>query len=61
MDDKTEEGEEASGSTEYQKRRKGEKGEMRKVPVPKHRYAQLKENWINIFTPVVKNLGLQIR
>lgn len=43
------------------KRTRGEKGEMRKVPVPKHRYGPLKENWVNILTPIVKNLGLQVR
>ncbi|CAD6195339.1 unnamed protein product [Caenorhabditis auriculariae] len=43
------------------KRSKGVKGELRVVPVPRHRYTPLKDNWVNIFTPVVKNLGLQIR
>uniref|UniRef100_A0A158P7A7 KH domain-containing protein n=1 Tax=Angiostrongylus cantonensis TaxID=6313 RepID=A0A158P7A7_ANGCA len=43
------------------KRSKGERGEMRKISVPKHRYTPLKENWVNIFTPIVKNLGLQVR
>uniref|UniRef100_A0A0R3PCV5 KH domain-containing protein n=1 Tax=Angiostrongylus costaricensis TaxID=334426 RepID=A0A0R3PCV5_ANGCS len=43
------------------KRSKGEKGEIRKISVPKHRYTPLKENWVNIFTPIVKNLGLQVR
>lgn len=35
--------------------------EMRKVPVPAHRYTPLKENWLKIFTPVVEHLQLQIR
>lgn len=37
------------------------KTEMRKVPVPAHRYSPLKENWLKIFTPVVEHLHLQIR
>jgi len=35
--------------------------EMRKVTVPRHRYAPLKENWMKIFQPVVEHLKLQIR
>ncbi|XP_029031490.1 RNA-binding protein PNO1 [Betta splendens] len=35
--------------------------EMRKVPVPAHRYTPLKENWLKIFTPIVENLHLQVR
>ena len=35
--------------------------EMRKIPVPTHRYTPLKENWMKIFTPVVEHLELQIR
>uniref|UniRef100_A0A8C4RCD4 RNA-binding protein PNO1 n=1 Tax=Eptatretus burgeri TaxID=7764 RepID=A0A8C4RCD4_EPTBU len=37
------------------------KCEMRKVPVPPHRYTPLKENWMKIYTPVVEHLQLQIR
>ncbi|KAG8228228.1 hypothetical protein J437_LFUL004353 [Ladona fulva] len=35
--------------------------ELRKIPVPSHRYGPLKENWMKIFEPVVKYLNLQIR
>ncbi|KAF0294185.1 RNA-binding protein PNO1 [Amphibalanus amphitrite] len=35
--------------------------EVRKIPVPAHRYTPLKENWMKIFTPVVEQLNLQIR
>lgn len=35
--------------------------EVRKVPVPSHRYTPLKENWMKIFSPVVEHLKLQIR
>ncbi|XP_071455199.1 RNA-binding protein pno1 [Hetaerina americana] len=35
--------------------------EMRKIPVPSHRYGPLKENWMKIFEPIVKYLNLQIR
>jgi len=35
--------------------------EIRKVPVPTHRYTPLKDNWLKIFTPIVENLKLQVR
>ncbi|XP_072035001.1 RNA-binding protein PNO1-like [Amphiura filiformis] len=35
--------------------------EMRKIPVPSHRYTPLKESWMKIFTPLVEHLKLQIR
>jgi len=34
---------------------------VRKVPVPSHRYSPLKENWLKLFTPIVEHLRLQIR
>ncbi|KAK2852997.1 hypothetical protein Q7C36_008198 [Tachysurus vachellii] len=40
---------------------KGGADEMRKIPVPSHRYTPLKENWLKIFTPIVENLQLQVR
>ncbi|XP_069810888.1 RNA-binding protein PNO1 [Dendropsophus ebraccatus] len=39
----------------------GDKDEMRKIPVPSHRYTPLKENWMKIFTPLVEHLQLQVR
>ncbi|KAM9476765.1 RNA-binding protein PNO1 [Clarias gariepinus] len=42
-------------------RLKGGADEMRKIPVPAHRYTPLKENWLKIFTPIVENLQLQVR
>jgi len=44
-----------------QKRGKADKTETRSVPVPPHRIAPLKTEWVKIFTPVVKHLGCQIR
>ncbi|KAJ8248042.1 hypothetical protein GJAV_G00237560 [Gymnothorax javanicus] len=40
---------------------KGGSDELRKVPVPAHRYTPLKENWLKIFTPIVEHLQLQVR
>ncbi|CAH1117243.1 unnamed protein product [Phaedon cochleariae] len=37
------------------------KDDVRRIPVPTHRYTPLKENWLKIFTPVVEHLQLQIR
>lgn len=37
------------------------KDDIRKIPVPAHRYSPLKENWLKIFTPIVEHLQLQIR
>ncbi|XP_063297489.1 RNA-binding protein PNO1 [Pelobates fuscus] len=39
----------------------GGREEMRKIPVPSHRYTPLKENWMKIFTPIVEHLQLQVR
>jgi len=36
-------------------------GEMRRVPIPPHRMAPLKKEWVNIFTPLTEMLGLQVR
>nr|QBH72712.1 hypothetical protein [Nicoletia phytophila] len=42
-------------------KRSSEFVEMRKVPVPAHRYTPLKENWMKIFEPIVEHLHLQVR
>ena len=34
--------------------------EVRKIPVPSHRYSPLKENWMKIFEPIVEHLKLQV-
>lgn len=43
------------------KRKKPSSTELRKIPVPSHRYSALKEHWLKIFTPIVEHLQLQIR
>jgi len=37
------------------------KPEMRKIPVPRHRYTPLKQNWLKIYTPIVEHLELEVR
>ncbi|WVR08752.1 pre-rRNA-processing protein PNO1 [Kwoniella sp. DSM 27419] len=37
------------------------KGEFRRVPIPPHRMTPLKKEWINLYTPMVEMLGLQVR
>jgi len=37
------------------------KAEIRRVAVPPHRQTPLRENWMNIYTPIVQNMKLQIR
>lgn len=39
----------------------GVKTEMRRIPVPPHRYAPLKDKWMEIYEPVVNQLHLQMR
>lgn len=35
--------------------------EMRKVPVPPHRFSPLRKQWMQLYEPVVRHLKLQIR
>ncbi|XP_059161077.1 RNA-binding protein pno1-like [Physella acuta] len=37
------------------------KGEIRRIPVPSHRYTPLQKDWLKIFTPIVENLKLNVR
>jgi len=39
----------------------GVRGELRKIPIPPHRYTPLKMNWAKLIEPVVEHLHLQIR
>lgn len=48
-------------TTPAKKRQRNSPTDLRKVPVPAHRYTPLKENWLKIFTPIVENLQLQVR
>jgi len=43
------------------KERLADGSEVRKIPVPSHRYTPLKENWMKIFEPIVEHLKLQVR
>ncbi|EFO22859.2 hypothetical protein LOAG_05624 [Loa loa] len=47
--------------THHKKHKNITNTEIRKVPVPPHRYSPLKEHWTKIVLPVVKQLHLQIR
>lgn len=35
--------------------------QFRRVPVPPHRMAPLRDNWLKIFTPIVEHMHLQVR
>lgn len=37
------------------------KGETRRISIPPHRFAPLKRDWINIYSPLTEILGLQVR
>ncbi|WVQ70815.1 pre-rRNA-processing protein PNO1 [Cryptococcus sp. DSM 104548] len=37
------------------------KNEFRRVPIPPHRMTPLKRDWVNLYTPMVEMLGLQVR
>lgn len=37
------------------------KNEFRRVPIPPHRMTPLKREWVNLYTPMVEMLGLQVR
>lgn len=39
----------------------GGKTEYRRVQVPAHRFTPLKEKWLEIYEPIVKNMKLQVR
>lgn len=37
------------------------KDEFRRIPIPPHRITPLKRDWVNLYTPMVEHLGLQVR
>jgi len=37
------------------------KNEFRRIPIPPHRITPLKRDWVNLYTPMVEHLGLQVR
>ncbi|WWD20855.1 pre-rRNA-processing protein PNO1 [Kwoniella shandongensis] len=37
------------------------KNEFRRIPIPAHRMTPLKREWVNLYTPMVEMLGLQVR
>ena len=37
------------------------KNEFRRIPIPAHRMSPLKRDWVNLYTPMVEMLGLQVR
>lgn len=56
------EGDDAKDDSEgKRKKRKVTYREVRKVPVPPHRYTPLKDQWPKIVFPIVKQLHLQVR
>lgn len=39
----------------------GGKVQYRLVPVPPHRFSPLKRHWMELYTPIVKHMNLQVR
>lgn len=39
----------------------GGKTEFRRIPVPPHRYTPLRKDWLQIYTPIVEHLKLDVR
>ncbi|WVQ86252.1 pre-rRNA-processing protein PNO1 [Cryptococcus sp. DSM 104549] len=37
------------------------KNEFRRIPIPPHRMTPLKREWVNLYTPLVEMLGLQVK
>jgi RNA-binding protein PNO1 len=37
------------------------KNEFRRITIPPHRMSPLKKEWVNLYTPLVEMLGLQVR